>query len=151
VLTYGVNLGTAAFGTLVGGAVTAPYGPEVHTSLWTDGIPGAFALMLVVPALAVLAGAYLVTRGRSLSRRDAARECALMGVPAALLWLVLAIAAMARVEGGLALGYRVSGAVGGVLWNALLVGLWFGAGGWLAGRALGGRTPAAVEPAYLAE
>jgi len=119
-------------------------------------VPKPFLLMLVVPALAVLVGALFITRRGGVPAKDAARTCALMGLPAAFAWLLLAIAATARAEGqggqfggGLSdFGLIGATVVGAVLWDAVLVGLWFGAGGWLAGRLLARRAGPVDQPEH---
>ena len=141
-LAYLPNLGTAAFGVVSGGRLGASYGEQASVTLWSSWLPDGYLLLFVIPVLAVAAGARYVTRRSGLPPAESARACARMALPAGLAWGVLAIAGSAHtsvVFGG--------GRTGPRLWDALLVALWFGVLGWLAGRALAGRqAPAFDQP-----
>ena len=143
-VAYAVDFGTAMFGVLTGGQFTYPFAERGRWSLLSPPVPGAMLLALAIPALAVLAGAWYVTRHArrlSLLPAEVPGVCALMAVPAALAWLALAVAGAAEFGGGYGYDFGIVGTTraGAVLWDALLVGLWFGAGGWLAGRVLARR------------
>jgi hypothetical protein len=139
-VAYAVNLGTAMFGATVGGEIVVPYGQGSGATLFSSWVPRGYLLLLLVPLVSVLAGAWSVTRRSGLPSAEAARACARMAVPATLLWLVLAFAGAARLS---AQGIINSEArVGAVLWDALLVGLWFAVVGWIAGWLLGRRNAA---------
>ena len=143
---YGVGLAAVAFGVFAGGSFAVPLsgrGESFH--LWSGPVPDAYVLLLLVPAVAVVAGVVSVLR-RGTSPAEAVRACARMALPAAGLWWLLAVAGGARME-GMTYGLFGGSDVGANPWHALLVGLWFGAGGWLVARAVAHRrTPAAFDP-----
>lgn len=138
-LAYGVGFGLAMLGVLAGGEFGYPIGDRHQWSYFADGVPGVYLLLLVVPAVAVLAGALYVTRRGGVPRAEAVRACARMAFPAALLWLGVAVAGSARLTQSTGFGFIGGSTAGPRLWDALLVGLWFGAGGWVAGRVLAQR------------
>ncbi|HVF06233.1 MAG TPA: hypothetical protein VNA20_15430 [Frankiaceae bacterium] len=146
---YGVNFGVSVFGVLCGGRLEVPFGSErPEWSLWSPWVPNSFALLLVVPALAVTAAAYYVVRRGGLDADGTLRACDRMAGPAAGAWLLLAIAGRLHYGLDAEQARRVGGdlSAGPVLWAALLVALWFGAGGWVAGRVLTRRAARAAAP-----
>jgi hypothetical protein len=142
---YAVNLGTTFFGAAVGGKVGVPYGRGTATMLWSSGVPRGYLLLFVVPVVSVLTGAWSIVRRGDLPSAAAARACARMALPATLLWLVLDLVSMARA--GVAGFVAAEAKAGAVLWDALLVGLWFAVLGWLAGWLLGRRNADGAAPA----
>ena len=145
-LAFAASLGAMAFGVFSGGTYTAPLGERQSWSLWSPWVPDTFVLAMVVPAFAVLVGAYVVTRRGGVSREEALRACGLMWVPAAGAWLLLDIIGTVSLGQNASVGYVGSLSASVSPWAAVLVAGWFGAGGWVAGRLLL-RRPA--EPTVL--
>lgn len=144
---YGLNLATGVFGVASGGEFGYPIADRADWSLWSDQVPDWYLLLLLVPLLSAVAAAFYVTRRSGAAPALAVRACALMAYPAAFVWLVLAVAGTAHMEqfGSFGFGYLGAFRAGPRLWDALLVGLWFGAVGWPAGRLLVRQRP---EPAF---
>jgi hypothetical protein len=134
---FALNLGTVALGGLTQGRLRIDPREDGWWPLVSADLPAPFWLALLVPLVAV-AAAVLYLR-RRVPGPDLPRVAALTAAPAALVWLALALLGPVRVTGPIAGGASFRAAVGAGTWNALLVALWFGAGGWLLGKALGRR------------
>lgn len=137
-IPYGTNLGAATFGSLTSLHIRLPSTEERgFWPLWSEEIPGPYLVALLAPLVAVLvATAYL--RGR-VPGADLPRVAARTAAPAALLWLAIAVAGTARVWVPVGLGFTARAGIGPTTSHAVLIALWFGVGGWLAGKALARR------------
>ena len=146
VAAYAVGLGAAAFGVLAGGRVVVPVGEQSRWDLLAPHLPDAFLLLLVIPALSVAFAAWFLLRRPGVPRAEAVRACGRMGWLAAAAWLVVAVAGTPSIEQSFDSSGGVTVTSGPVLWSALAIGLWFGAGGWLAGSALDRWLPDPFDP-----
>lgn len=128
-LAYLVNLGVDVFQIAVGGALRAGGGGDSSSvSLFNrHGLSAAYFFLLLLPPIAISVGITWIRRHAGpASRQEVARACYRMSVPAAWLWLLVAIPSRAGfsvsgtgVDGG-------SGHAGVQLWLGTLIVLgWF--------------------------
>lgn len=103
-LAYLVNLGVDVFQIAVGGALRAGGGGDSSSvSLFNrHGLSAAYFFLLLLPPIAISVGITWIRRNAgATSRQEVARACYRMSVPAAWLWLLVAIPSRA--------GFSVSG------------------------------------------
>jgi hypothetical protein len=135
---FGVNLGTATFGGLSTLHIRLPNPDEVgFWPLWSEDVTMPYRVALLSAPLSVLAA--VLSLRRRVEPADLPGTAAMTAVPAAAIWLALAVAGTARLWLPAGLGFTVRGGFGATPSHAVAVALWFGIGGWLAGTLLARR------------
>jgi hypothetical protein len=148
---YLVNLGVDVFQIAVGGALRAASGGDGSSVSLFDrhGLSAAYFFLLLLPPIAITVGISWIRRhAGDTSRQEVARACYRMSVPAAVLWLLVAIPSRTgfSIHGNGAPGGASGHAGVQVLLGTLIVFGWFLVLGYVIGqwwlpRDLGMQTP----------
>ena len=154
---YLVNLGVDVFQVAVGGALRASSGGDGSSvSLFhRQGLSAAYFFLLLLPPIVISVGITWIRRhAGATSRQEVARACYRMSLPAAVLWILVAVPSRT--------GFSIHGGDGGnasghagvqVLLGTLIVFGWFlilgyVIGQWWLPRDLGA-SPRPRQPAWL--
>ena len=135
---YLINLGVDVFQVAMGGALrAASSSSSASVSLWDrQGLSAAYFFLLLLPPLAIATGVSWIRRhAGDVRREEVTRACYRMALPAALLWLLVAIPSRAQLslDGE---GDSLSGGHAGVqvLVGTLILFGWFLVLGYLIGQ-----------------
>ena len=139
IFIYLVNLGVDVFQIAMGGSLHASAGSGGSSLSLFDrhGLSAAYFFLLLLPPLAIITGiSWIRSHAGEASRQDVVRACYRMALPAALLYLLVAVPSRAGFAvGGGGVGFGGSGHAGvQVLLGTLIAFGWFAVLGYVIGQ-----------------